>query len=54
MTYAGIGALFLLFAFYGVAFAFIGYIASPAVLSLTLRKSNVRSTEIGDGVDHEV
>jgi hypothetical protein len=34
MTYGGIGALLLLFALYGVALAIIGYIASPAVLSL--------------------
>ena len=42
MTYAGIGALFLLFALYGVAFAFIGYIASPAVLSLDEMASGCR------------
>jgi hypothetical protein len=34
MTYGGVGALLLLFALYGVALAIIGYIASPAVLSL--------------------
>ena len=42
MTYAGIGALLLLFALYGVAFAFIGYIASPAVLSLDEMASGCR------------
>jgi hypothetical protein len=31
---AAIGALLLLFALYGVALAIIGYIASPAVLTL--------------------
>jgi hypothetical protein len=34
LTYSGVGALLLLFALYGVALAIIGYIASPAVLSL--------------------
>jgi hypothetical protein len=43
MTYAGIGALLLLFALYGVAFAFIGYIASPAVLSLDEMASGCRT-----------
>jgi hypothetical protein len=42
MTYAGLGALLLLFALYGVAFAFIGYIASPAVLSLDEMASGCR------------
>jgi hypothetical protein len=34
LTYGGLGALLLLFALYGVALAIIGYIASPAVLTL--------------------
>jgi hypothetical protein len=34
MTFGGIGALVLLFALYGVALTIIGYVASPAVLSL--------------------
>jgi hypothetical protein len=34
LTYGGIGALLLLSALYGVALAIIGYIASPAVLTL--------------------
>jgi hypothetical protein len=42
MTYGGIGALFLLFALYGLALAIIGYIASPAVLSLEEMASGCR------------
>lgn len=42
MTYAGVGALLLLFALYGLAFAVIGYIASPAVLSLEEMASGCR------------
>ena len=34
ITYGGVGSLLLLFSLYGVALAIIGYIASPAVLSL--------------------
>jgi hypothetical protein len=34
LTYGGIGALLLLFGLYGIALAIIGYIASPAVLTL--------------------
>lgn len=34
ITYGSVGALLLLFALYGVALTIIGYIASPAVLSL--------------------
>src|SRR5262245_49524938 len=34
LTYGGVGALLLLFALYGFALAIIGYIASPAVLTL--------------------
>jgi hypothetical protein len=34
LTYGGVGALLLLSALYGVALAIIGYIASPAVLTL--------------------
>ena len=34
LTYGGVGALLLLFALYGIALAIIGYIASPAVLTL--------------------
>jgi len=42
MTYSGIGALLLLFALYGLALAIIGYIASPAVLSLEEMASGCR------------
>jgi hypothetical protein len=42
MTYGGVGALLLLFALYGVALAIIGYIASPAVLSLEEMASGCR------------
>jgi hypothetical protein len=42
MTYAGIGALLLLVALYGLALAIIGYIASPAVLSLEEMASGCR------------
>jgi hypothetical protein len=34
LTYAGVGALLLLFGLYGVALAIIGYIASPAILTM--------------------
>jgi hypothetical protein len=34
VTYATVGALFVLFALYGVALAVIGYVASPAILTL--------------------
>jgi hypothetical protein len=34
LTFGGVGALVLLFALYGVVLTIIGYIASPAVLSL--------------------
>jgi hypothetical protein len=42
MTYAGVGALLLLFALYGVALAIIGYVASPAVLTLEEMASGCR------------
>ena len=42
MTYGSIGALLLLFVLYGVALAIIGYIASPAVLSLEEMASGCR------------
>jgi hypothetical protein len=42
MTYSGIGALLLLFALYGLALAVIGYIASPAILSLEELASGCR------------
>jgi vacuolar-type H+-ATPase subunit I/STV1 len=42
ITYGGIGALLLLFALYGMALASIGYIASPAVLSLEEMASGCR------------
>ena len=42
MTYGGMGALLLLFTLYGVALAVIGYIASPAVLSLEEMASGCR------------
>jgi hypothetical protein len=34
LTYATLGALLMLFALYGVAVAIIGYVASPAILTL--------------------
>jgi len=42
MTYGGVGALLLLIVLYGVALAIIGYIASPAVLSLEEMASGCR------------
>jgi len=42
ITYGGVGSLLLLFALYGVALAIIGYIASPAVLSLEEMASGCR------------
>lgn len=42
ITYAGVGALAVLFLLYGVALAVIGYIASPAVLSLEEMASGCR------------
>jgi hypothetical protein len=42
LTYGGVGALLLLFALYGVALAVIGYVASPAVLSLEEMASGCR------------
>jgi hypothetical protein len=42
ITYGGVGALLLLFALYGMALAIIGYIASPAVLSLEEMASGCR------------
>jgi hypothetical protein len=42
MTFGGVGALVLLFALYGVALTIIGYIASPAVLSLEEMASGCR------------
>jgi hypothetical protein len=42
MTYGGVGALVLLAALYGVALAIVGYIASPAVLSLGEMASGCR------------
>ena len=42
MTYGGVGALLLLVVLYGVALAIIGYIASPAVLSLEEMASGCR------------
>jgi hypothetical protein len=42
MTYGSIGALLLLFVLYGLALAIIGYIASPAVLSLEEMASGCR------------
>ena len=34
LTYATLGALLVLFALYGVAVAIIGYVASPAILTI--------------------
>ena len=42
VTYGSIGALLLLFALYGLALAIIGYIASPAVLTLEEMASGCR------------
>jgi hypothetical protein len=42
MTYTGVGAFSLLIALYGVALAIIGYIASPAVLSIEEMASGCR------------
>jgi len=43
LTYSGVGALLLLFALYGVALTIIGYVASPAVLSLEEMASGCRA-----------
>ena len=43
ITYASVGALFVLFALYGAALAVIGYIASPAILSLDEMASGCRA-----------
>jgi hypothetical protein len=43
ITYGSIGALLLLFALYGLALAIIGYIASPAVLTLDEMASGCRT-----------
>jgi vacuolar-type H+-ATPase subunit I/STV1 len=42
ITYGSVGALVVLFALYGMALAIIGYIASPAVLSLEEMASGCR------------
>ena len=42
MTFGSLGALLLLFALYGIAFAVIGYVASPAILSLDEMASGCR------------
>ena len=42
ITYGGVGSWLLLFALYGIALAIIGYIASPAVLSLEEMASGCR------------
>jgi vacuolar-type H+-ATPase subunit I/STV1 len=42
ITYGSVGALVVLFALYGIALAIIGYIASPAVLSLEEMASGCR------------
>ena len=42
ITYAGIGALLVLFCLYGVALAVIGYVASPAILTLEEMASGCR------------
>lgn len=42
LTFGGVGALVLLFVLYGVALTIIGYIASPAVLSLEEMASGCR------------
>jgi hypothetical protein len=42
ITYGGVGSWLLLFALYGVALAIIGYIASPAVLSIEEMASGCR------------
>ena len=42
LTYATLGALLMLFALYGVAVAIIGYVASPAILTLDEMASGCR------------
>jgi hypothetical protein len=42
LTYGGVGSWLVLFALYGLALAIIGYIASPAVLSLEEMASGCR------------
>jgi hypothetical protein len=42
LTYATVGALLLLFALYGVAVAIIGYVASPAILTIDEMASGCR------------
>jgi hypothetical protein len=46
MTYGSVGALLLLFALYGIAFAIIGYVASPAILSLDEMASGCRPARL--------
>jgi hypothetical protein len=47
ISYATIGALFVLFALYGLALAVVGYIASPAVLTLEEMASGCRPRRDG-------
>jgi hypothetical protein len=42
LTYSTLGAIFVLFALYGVAVAIIGYIASPAILTMDEMASGCR------------
>jgi hypothetical protein len=46
LTYGGVGALVILFALYGLALAIIGYIASPAVLSLEEMATGCRAEPV--------
>ena len=42
LTYAPVGAILVLFALYGLAVAIIGYIASPAILTIDEMASGCR------------
>ena len=44
LTYATLGAILVLFALYGVAVAIIGYVASPAILTIDEMASGCRHT----------
>jgi len=44
LSYATLGAILVLFALYGVAVAIIGYVASPAILTIDEMASGCRRT----------
>jgi len=46
LSYATLGAILVLFALYGVAVAIIGYVASPAILTIDEMASGCRRTRI--------